>query len=154
MSDLPKRVPGATMTWPLFDPDATVLGRYFGDNQRGGDEAALGLLHRVLDGLHRFTTEQSATPREEVVAMTDEPVADVDAEMAAHAAAVLFVLQRARQQREWTLDDLAARIGNITAQTLEALEKGTIKPRLTDLFQISAALDLHPASVVTKALGG
>jgi DNA-binding Xre family transcriptional regulator len=79
---------------------------------------------------------------------------DVDREVSAWTAAVRAVLRREREQREWALDDLAARIDGITAQRLEALENGSAETRFTDLLQICWALGLDPAAVVEEASGG
>lgn len=174
MSDLPKRLPGATLAWPIDDPDATVFGPYFGDSQDGAG-SAFALLHRVLDGLHHLATEPGSNPatsrldpvasppgpprdvpenasRKQGLVVTDE--SDVDQKVAALTAAVRALLRREREQRGWTLEVLAARIDGISAQRLEALENGAVETRVTDLWQICWALGLDPAAVVREASGG
>jgi DNA-binding Xre family transcriptional regulator len=158
MCDLPKRVPGATMAWPTDDPDVFVFGRYLGENNNREDSPAVALLHRVLDGLHRFSTDPGSTPVisrpsswKQVLVMPEKPEGGGDAEIAARVAAVLATLQCARERRGWTSDELAARTGSITAERMAALENGTKEPRFSDLFQICAALGLDPAEVVAGA---
>jgi transcriptional regulator with XRE-family HTH domain len=82
--------------------------------------------------------------------MPEKPEGE-DAEIAGRIAAVLATLKSAREQRGWTLDELATWIDGITAHHLAALENGTAEPRFSDLLQICAALGLDPAEVVAGA---